>query len=168
MSASRLVPVFDSRSLDVLPCVCLCEWCFGRWSTTRTASLREGMRRCFRLAERKDLSTSVPHRGLLPPMRHTLEHTPPRAPAPTPFRSQTCSYCVLSRKALAEAAERARELQMFVAMAPEGTRTKTGQLGPFKKVQQGCAGNEQPTELCVARYILRSSTRAFVATPCKP
>ncbi|CAM9909154.1 unnamed protein product, partial [Scytosiphon promiscuus] len=36
-------------------------------------------------------------------------------------------------QALEEAAERARELEMFVAMAPEGTRTKTGQLGPFKK-----------------------------------
>lgn len=43
--------------------------------------------------------------------------------------------CALFRpQALEEAAERARELEMFVAMAPEGTRTKTGQLGPFKKV----------------------------------
>ncbi|CAM9227805.1 unnamed protein product [Choristocarpus tenellus] len=36
-------------------------------------------------------------------------------------------------QALAETAEQARQLGLFVAVAPEGTRSKTGQLGHFKK-----------------------------------
>lgn len=38
------------------------------------------------------------------------------------------------QQALAETARRAKELELSVAMAPEGTRSKTGQLGAFKKV----------------------------------
>lgn len=36
-------------------------------------------------------------------------------------------------QALAETGDRARELGLHIAMAPEGTRSKTGQLGPFKR-----------------------------------
>ncbi|CAN0401904.1 unnamed protein product, partial [Discosporangium mesarthrocarpum] len=36
-------------------------------------------------------------------------------------------------QAMTDAAEWARQLGVFVAVAPEGTRSKTGQLGRFKK-----------------------------------
>lgn len=47
------------------------------------------------------------------------------------------------KQALAETGERARELGLHVAMAPEGTRSKTGQLGPFKKASQVVRGEEK-------------------------
>ena len=52
------------------------------------------------------------------------------------FATAACA----SVQALADAASRARELELFMAMAPEGTRSKTGQLGPFKKVTRATTG----------------------------
>lgn len=106
--------------------------CFERLVSRSTILLR-----CVRarghvgrsIAERrKNPSTFVPSRRVFPP-KCTNTHAHAR-------KLLLLLFFFLSRKALAEAAERARELQMFLAMAPEGTRTKTGQLGPFKKVSK--------------------------------